>query len=88
MTYQSSLIDTARAKLQDYKLSFNNIGMVCDCRRPISILISNHEDYYEELKVLKMLINRDLDFLHASLHLVPSPDQLGHRGCVHVGMLQ
>ena len=88
ITCQCSLIDAACAKLQDCKLSFNNVDVVCDCRRLISIPIPNHRDHYQEFKVLEMLINRDLDFSHASLHLEPLPDQPGHRGCAHTAILQ
>ena len=85
---QCSLIDAARTKLQCFSLSINNIDMVCNYRRPISIPISDCKDHCEAFKVSEMFINRDLDYLHASLHSELSLDQLGYGGCAHAGMPQ
>ena len=88
MTCQYSLIDEARAKLQHYNIAIENVSMMCNCRNSMSILIPDYEDHCQAFKVSEVLIDGDLDYLHASLHLEPSLDQLDCRGCVHTEILQ
>ena len=84
------LLCQARIMLRKKCMLIEEIEIAYDCRTPIEILVSIEirRNRIEELKVLKELINGNLDYLHALKYSMLLTDQPGYRGCVCKGILK